>query len=152
MKNLILTTLLSSFLISSSAFAEKIVADLRSVDLAIASVQLTDTGTLKVQIRDGALETIQLTKANADEMLYRAQIVGDAELVTDVHPVRCMIAIHPFSIQTLQIVDSKTGELKTVLSHSSCAMGTFTHPKEEYQMTAAQQLKSELMVLARQLE
>ena len=117
----------------------------------IASVQLNDSGVLTITKRDKTSQTVKLSDVNQQEMLWTAQMLSEADLVTDHKDVVCMMMIQPFSVQNLTIYDAKTRSFKLVLSHNSCAISDFTHPKEAYVMEAAQTLKAQMLVLAQQL-
>ena len=62
----------------------------------------------------------------------------------------CMIMLPAFMFQSLMVADSMTGQLKLVLSPSGCSVSTYTHPKEQFQIDLAEQLKAELITLANQ--
>lgn len=137
----------------SSAFAqsEKIVAEIASVNNTIKSVQLTDTGLLKIEKYDNQNSENQLSTANATKMLAMVQELGNAELITDHHPFTCMMILPANEIENLYVADGKTGELRLTLSMASCALHDYTHPKEDYLKSMASELKSAMQVLAQQL-
>lgn len=149
MKKLIMTVVLAS-LVPASAFAEKIVAQVASVNQDIASVQLTDRGDLKIQRRDGRLLVESLVTVNANRLAYFASSLASAELVTDKRDVVCMMMIAPFFMQTLEVADSKTGELKPVLTPNGCWARTYTHPKDVNLLANAQKLEELLTFSAAQ--
>ncbi len=127
------------------------VAQVASVDAQIAAVTLSDAGVLSVDLREGAKKTLKLSNTNKQNLLWAAQMLSESELEIENRLVVCMMMIAPFSIQNLSVYDSKTKEMKIVLSSHSCAISSYTHPKESYQIEAAQVLKAEMLVLAHQL-
>lgn len=127
------------------------IAQIASVDANIASVKLNDSGVMTITKRDRTSKTLKLSEVNMQDLLWSAQMLSEAELVTDTHTVVCKMMITPFSIQNLTIYDSKTRSMKLVLSASSCALTSFTHPKEDYALEAARTLKAQMLVLAQQL-
>lgn len=122
---------------------------IRAVDSQIKTITLASTGVLQVEKTDGTLLSQTLSTQNAQELLFLAQDLSAAELVTDHHPIICMMALNPLTAQDLYVLSQ--GELKLTLSTSSCAVSTYTHPKEDYELAYAQDIKAELIVLARQL-
>ena len=150
MKKLILTTL-ASFSIFAQAETGNVIAELKSVDAVIASVQLTDSGVLTVTRHDGSTAGMQLAKSNVEKLMRTVEELSSAQLATEHRAFVCMMYIAPFNIQNLYIADSQSHTMKMVSSMRSCALRDSTFPKEEYQLNDAETLKSEMIVLAVEL-
>jgi hypothetical protein len=144
---------LAAFAASSGAAdlvqADKVLAEVQSVDMAIKSVELTESGLIRVTKYDNTEASLQLSKSNTGSLVFAAKGLADAELVTDVHTIVCMMMIAPKMIQELYVAGQE-GELQKVLSAQSCAISHFTHPKESFLTNEAQDLKSALLLLAHQ--
>ncbi len=147
------TILVSILLASNLAFATEshVVAQVASVDAKIASVQLMSSGHLIVNKRDKTTQVMKLSEANKSDLLESVQMLSEAELETEVHIMVCMMMIAPYSIQNLSVYDQSTHNLKIVLSKNSCALSSYTHPKEDYLMETARTLKAQILVLTQQI-
>lgn len=128
-----------------------IVVQVASVDSVIASVQINSKGVLTATKRDKTTKSLNLSDVNKQNLLWSAQMLAESEIETETRTMICKMMIAPFSIQNLAVFDSATRSMKLVLSASSCALSSYTHPKEAYAMDAAQALKAQMLVLAHQL-
>jgi hypothetical protein len=147
-------------LLSNVAFAQlevidiemsRTVAQLNNVDAQIKSIKLNASGVISIAQRQGGNLTVKLTEKNRNEMLDLAQNLSAAEVQTDVRTMVCKLALNPLTITDLLVVDSQTDNLRLVLSYSSCALTSYTYPVQEFQLDSAKTLKTQLIVLARQV-
>lgn len=143
MKNAILVAVMALVGFSASAQTETIVAQLQGVDNTVKSIELTEAGLLKIQKADNTITSQQLSAVNAGRLVYEAKELATAELVTDYRQFVCMMFV---PAQNLMV--NASGSLKLVLSANSCATHEYTHPKDANYLAMAQNLKSELIVLA----
>lgn len=161
MKNLLMT-LLAGLLITTTTEAAQnyqngnteisyTVLQLASIDANIASIRLNDSGVLTVTKHDRAFKTLKLSDKNRDDFFWLAQMLVEAELETENRAFLCEILLPAFAVQNLRIFDAEARVMKLVLSSSSCALPSYTHPKEEHLTGAALTLKAKLIVLAQQL-
>lgn len=155
------TLIASLLLISNLALAQNYqngnteisytVLQLASIDANIASIRLNDSGVMTVTKHDRAFKILKLSEKNRDDFFWLAQMLVEAELETENRTALCEILLPAFSIQNLRIFDANERVMKLVLSSSSCALPSYTHPKEEHLTEAALVLKAKLIVLAQQL-
>lgn len=142
-------------LISGIAFAnqnqDRVVAQVVGVNPMISSVLLTESGKLIVVQKNKKAESLNLVSSVKQEMLYSVKMLAQAEISVDRREVVCMMIMPEYSLQNLKVLDNETNTLKLVLSSSSCAMSEYTYPKESYLLDQAQTLKSQLVILAKQL-
>jgi hypothetical protein len=143
---------LIALLLSASAQAKTldVVAELNSVDHVIRSVQLTAAGTVQIVKTDGSTATMTLSKTNAETLMNDVQSLSTAELVTTHHDIVCMMAIDTATLRQLSVVDARDA-MRLTLSARSCALPDYTAPKDEFQLYRAEELRSALLVLGRQL-
>ncbi len=127
------------------------VLQLASIDANIASIRLNDSGVMTVTKHDRAFKTVKLTEKNKEDFFWLAQMLVEADLETENRTAVCEILLPAHAIQNLQVFDANEGVMKLVLSSSSCALPSYTHPKEEQLTKAALFLKAKLIVLAQQL-
>jgi hypothetical protein len=136
-------------LFANAARAEKVLAEVRTVDAQIQSVQLTDSGALNILLRNGSKKRAPLAASNVSELTNLATYLGGVDLQSEHHVVICMMMLaYP---QNLYLADAKTGEAKLVLSPRSCAIANQVFPKQAYDLESAVELEKSLIVLARQL-
>lgn len=127
------------------------VLQLSSIDANIASIRLNDSGVITVIKHDRGFKTLKLSEKNRDDFFWLAQMLVEAELETENRTALCEILLPAFAIQNLRIFDADQRVMKLVLSSSSCALPSYTHPKDEHLTNAALVLKAKLIVLAQQL-
>lgn len=127
------------------------VLQLSSIDANIASIRLNDSGVITVTKHDRGFKTLKLSEKNRDDFFWLAQMLVEAELETENRTALCEILLPAFAIQNLRIFDADQRVMKLVLSSSSCALPSYTHPKDEHLTNAALVLKAKLIVLAQQL-
>ena len=128
-----------------------------SVDERIASVEVSETGLMTVDVRDAfAPFQHQLSEANLESIRWEAQVLANAPLKTTQHTIICMIAVPAYMIQNLTIAkyDSEKSvfedQFKLVLSYESCAVSSTTVPADATYYTMAKALREELVALARE--
>ena len=147
-------------LLSNMAFAQfnmietevaRTVAQLNNVDTQIKSIKLNETGVLTIAQRQGGNITVKLTDSNRNEILGLAHSLTEAEVHTEIRTMVCKMVINPYTATDLSIIDLNTNSLRLVLSYSSCALSSYTYPVNEYHLEAAKTLKTQLIVLARQV-
>ena len=155
MKNAIVSTILSVAALltfTNTAHATQVVAEIQPVDFQIHSISMTDDGMVKILKIDGSEKNLPLSKLNNNSLLNSAQALASAELQTESHMVVCMMMVSSLIAQNLYVLDQASGEMRLTLSYKSCAISTSTSPKDPYMEQVAQELKSELLVLAQQFE
>lgn len=150
MKTLFTAILLASG-ITFAKTQDRVVAQVVGVDPLITSVLLTESGKLVVVQKTKKAESLNLVASVKQEMMYSVKILEQAELNVDRREVVCMMIMPEYSLQNLKVLDPATNTLKLVLSNSSCAMSEYVYPKEQYLMDQAQTLKSQMVILAKQL-
>jgi len=152
MKTLIvLFTFVSGLAMAQDYQAEHVIAQVVGVSPTINSVLLTDAGRLVVIQKNKKSQIIQLVPSVQQEMIYVVQSLSQAELQVETRDMVCMMILPDFALQTLKVLDNETKALKMVLSSSACSEHEFTHPKESYMVDQAQTLKSQMVILAKQL-
>lgn len=144
----IISMLLGSFVFATTP--EHMIATLSPVDIKIKSVSLSQSGVLYIQKANGDYKQVRLTSENMQDLSSSASLLSQAEITTDERLVVCMMILPAFSRHTLSIWDTETPGMKVVLTTDSCAVPSFTHPKEDYYLLQAKVLKAQLMTLARQ--
>lgn len=127
------------------------VLHLASIDANIASIRLNDSGVLTVTKHDRAFKTLKLSEKNKEDFFWLAQLLVEADLETEIRTAVCEILLPPHSVQNLRIFDANERVMKLILSSSSCALPSYTHPKDERLTEAALLLKAKLVVLAQQM-
>ncbi len=127
------------------------VLQLASVDANIASIRLNDSGVLTVTKHDRAFKTLKLSEKNKEDFFWLAQMLVEADLETENRTAVCEILLPAHAIQNLWIFDANERVMKLILSSNSCALPSYTHPKEEHLTEAALALKAKLIVLAQQI-
>jgi hypothetical protein len=146
-------------LVSSLSFAQfdmidtemaRTVAQLTNVDSQIKAVKLNESGVLTVVQREASSVSIKLSEINKAELLSLAKILTEAEVQTDIRTMVCKLAINPFTVTNLSVIDLNNNSLRLILSHTSCALSSYTYPTQKFQMDAAQSLKAQMIALARQ--
>jgi hypothetical protein len=146
-------------LVSSLSFAQfdmidteiaRTVAQLTNVDTQIKTVKLNESGVLTVVKREAGSVSIKLSETNKAELLSLAKMLTEAEVQTDIRTMVCKMMINPFTVTNLSVIDLSNNSLRLILSHSSCALGSYTYPTQEFHMDAAKSLKAQMIVLARQ--
>lgn len=150
MKNLFILILF----VSGITFAkpqDRVVAQVVGVDAAITSVLLTESGRLVVVNKDKKAESLFLAASVKHEMLDAVQMLGQADISVDRREVICMMILPVHSMQNLKVLDAATNTLKLVLSNNSCAMSEYVYPTDLQMLEQAQTLKSQLVILAKQL-
>lgn len=130
---------------------DRVVAQVVGVNPLITSVLLTESGKLMVVQKNKKSESLILVSSVKQEMMYSVKMLAQAELEVERREVVCMMIMPEYSLQNLKVRDEQSNTLKLVLSNSSCAMSEFTYPKESYMLDQAQTLKSQLVILAKQL-
>jgi hypothetical protein len=131
--------------------APTVVAQVANVSQTIKSIQLKESGILEVTNMEGAQQSMILSKSNLATLLGYARVLASAEIVTDHRLIVCMMAINPYTLRDLSVRDEKTNELRLTLTSGGCAIPDYTHPKQDYMMAIAQELRVTLVALAQQL-
>ncbi len=127
------------------------VAQINSIDEQIKSIKLNESGVLIVVKVDGTTKAFKLTENNSQVLLSAAAQLAEVEPTTETRDMVCEIMINKLFDQKLSIIDLDNNNLKLMLTSSSCANPTYTFPSDESSLNAAKTLKTQLIVLARQL-
>lgn len=127
------------------------ILQLSSIDANIASIRLNDSGVLTITKHDRAFKILKLSEKNKQDFFWLAQMLVEADLETEIRTAVCEILLPAHAIQNLRIFDANERIMKLVLSSSSCALPSYTHPTEAHLTEVAQALKAKLIVLAQQV-
>jgi hypothetical protein len=154
-----LLTALSVLTLSSTAAlagdGSLTIAAIHNVSDKIEAVTLSEGGRLEVVLR-GRHAPIgeQLAQATVQRLTFDASLLADARLTTDHRAVVCMMMINPQFMTELQVApynrttgEWEIGDLKTVLTPSSCAISTYTYPVDRSAFATAAALKEALLTL-----
>lgn len=127
------------------------VAQINAVDEEIKSIKLNESGVLTVVKTNGTFKAFKLSPNNSQILLTTASQLAEVEPQTEVRDMVCEIIVSKLSEQKLSIIDIQNNNLKLMLTSSSCANPTYTFPADEAALMAAKTLKTQMIVLARQL-
>ncbi|MCC2677891.1 MAG: hypothetical protein K0R29_467 [Pseudobdellovibrio sp.] len=148
---ILFTAILLASTIATAKTQDRVIAQVVGIDPLITSALLTESGKLIVVQKNKKAESLNLVASVKQEMMYSVQMLAQAEIATDRREVVCMMIMPEYSLQNLKVLDAETNMLKLVLSNNSCAMSEYVYPKEAYLLDQAQTLKSQLVILAKQL-
>src|SRR5665213_3697737 len=101
MKQLIALLVLS--ISASFAQAEIVLAEVRGVSSQITTVQLTDTGLLKIVSPTNTVSILTLSLANSTKLVTQAQELNGAAVTTDHRKFICMMMMTDFNAQELYV-------------------------------------------------
>lgn len=127
------------------------IVQLSSVDANLASIRLNDSGVVTLTKHDRSFKSFKLSEANQQEIFWLAGLLTEVELEIETRHAVCEILLPSFAIQNLKVFDTSERAVKLVLSSSSCALPSYTHPKEEHLTEAARVLRARLIALAQDL-
>ncbi|MGZ3691991.1 MAG: hypothetical protein ACXVAX_10835 [Pseudobdellovibrio sp.] len=155
-------TLLTALIlvISTSAFAQfdmqqtemdRTVAQINNVSAAIKTVKLNESGVLIVVPVEGLQKTMKLTATNGQALLNSARTLVEAQVTTDKRFAICEMVVNQMFATNLNVIDLDTNSLRLVLSPAGCSYAQYTHPADQASLTLAQNLKSQMTVLAQQV-
>jgi uncharacterized membrane protein YkgB len=131
--------------------AEHAVAQVVEVSPAITSVFLSNEGRLVIVQKNKRIQKFDLASSVKKELLGAVQTLSQAELEVETRDFVCMMMLPDFTLQNLKVVDVETNTMKLVLSNSACTEHEYVHPKESYILAQGQGLKSQMVILAKQL-
>lgn len=127
------------------------VVNINQIDSEIRSIDLNSNGDVIVTPRiTRNLVIFKLSPTNKQELLSAARSAQSTELETLVYEIVCMMVANPNTRREVSIFNPETGKLRLVLSASGCMYSTRIFPKDEYHRNAVKELRSQLIVLARQ--
>jgi len=149
--SLICTTTFAAGFNSIQTEIARTVAQVNSIDEQIKSIKLNESGVLTVVKTNGVAKAFKLSPNNSEILLASAAQLAEVEPQTEIRDMVCEIFVTKGSEQKLSIIDLDNNGLKLMLTSSSCANPTYTFPGDEAALTAAQALKTQMIVLARQL-
>lgn len=149
--SLICTTTFAAGFNSIQTEIARTVAQVNSIDEQIKSIKLNESGVLTVVKTNGIAKAFKLSQNNSEILLASAAQLAEVEPQTEIRDMVCEIFVTKGSEQKLSIIDLDNNGLKVMLTSSSCANPTYTFPGDEAALTAAQTLKTQMIVLARQL-
>jgi hypothetical protein len=141
---------LTLVLATAPAFAGEIVAKVSHIDMTVASIGLTKSNVLVVELMNGKTLREKVAGSNAIELNELTSDLQDVKLETTHHPVICMIVLNPDFATTLSVADA-SGELREIESPKSCAISNETMPADPAQAKDADDLADKLILLGRQL-
>ncbi|MGZ3690014.1 MAG: hypothetical protein ACXVAX_00835 [Pseudobdellovibrio sp.] len=122
------------------------------VDMNIRSVELESNGSLKVTSTKGQVKNVVLSDKNVSTLNYEAQTLDNVELATDKRVVICMMMVNPMFIQNFSVYNTATDSMRVMLAGNSCASPEKTYPAEANMNSMAQNLKSQMLILAQQVK
>jgi hypothetical protein len=152
---------LTLILISTKVFAAgfdmlqtemaRTVAQVNSIDAEIKTIKLNESGVLIVTKTDGSTKAIKLSDNNSEVLLDAAKNLSEVQPQTEIRTAVCEMMLSKLSEQKLSVIDTENNSMKLMLTSSSCANVSYTRPDDENALTAAKTLKTQMIVLARQL-
>lgn len=132
-------------------FAPRTVLKIEQIDENIRQITLDETGTVRVSPRYRGFETVfSLTDANESEIIDMVRSLSKAEMITERRTMVCKMVANPHTERTMRILDFDYSTLGLVLSPTGCMYSEITHPKHEEDRLLAYELRSLMIVLARQ--
>lgn len=133
------------------AQADTVVAEVRSVSETIQTIQMSNTGSLNIIDKNNASVILPLSPANSAKLLSAVQELNGTQISVTHRKFVCMMMANPDTAQELYIGNGSETDLKMILSQDSCALHDFSAPTDPALDKIAQDLRSQMVVLAEQL-
>lgn len=137
---------LALMLTSSFAQANHTVAEVKAVDGRIQSIELNESGVLKITFVGDTFAEVVGGASTREMLLDYAHHLRDTELTKEHHAFICMMVRPPF-VQDLYIANTADGALTLTLSMESCAFTDSTFPKDPNLKKLAEELKFQMLDL-----